>query len=82
MKVEEDEEKKVEGVKVEEEEEFDFDSLAAELGKAKPDEPKELDTGTPEFKKLAADFKEAMGIDLAEAMATFQDSAKQLAEAR
>lgn len=57
----------------EEEEELDLDAIVSDLSEAEEGEkPTEVDpTSKPEFVKLAADFKDAMGIDLKEAMDAF-----------
>lgn len=64
-----------------EEDEFDFEAIAGELDKGE-DPPAEFDKESPAFVKLAADFKEAMGLDLGEAMSTFTETKRQLDDMR
>ena len=71
----------VETPAVEEEAEFDFDAIAGDLDKGE-DPPAELDKESPAFVQLAKDFKEAMGIDLKDAMETFTETKRQLDEMR
>lgn len=67
----------------EEEAEFDFDSIAGELDSGEePEAPAELDKESPAFVKLANDFKEAMGVELKDALETFNETKRQLDEMR
>lgn len=67
----------------EEEAEFDFESIAGELDSGEePEAPAELDKESPAFVKLATDFKEAMGVELKDALETFNETKRQLDEMR
>jgi hypothetical protein len=63
------------------EEEFDFDSIVSELGDEDSKEGGEVeapDLESPEFSKLAEDFKKALGVDLKQAYESFTQVSKQL----
>jgi hypothetical protein len=63
------------------EEELDIDSLIDELdADTQEATPEKLDTESPEFVKLAQDFKTAIGIELKDAIESFQQSQKYLQE--